>query len=105
MDAKGKVICRAGSRRSGEDLSADPLVAQVLRRHQAASGTVVLSRQRLLAEGPELAERALIRVIPTEAARPTTDLLRTDGMVTAVAVPVVRCPGADAGDSLRRRLA
>ena len=89
VDARGKVICRAGSRQNGEDLSADPLVAQVLHQHRAANGTIVLSHSRLLAEGPELADRAAIRVIPTEAARPTTDLVRTDGMVIAAAVPVI----------------
>ena len=93
VDAGGKVICRAGSRQNGEDLSADPLVAQVLRQHRAASGTIVLSHQRLLAEGPELADRAAIRIIPTEAARPTTDLVRTDGMVIAAAVPVIDAQG------------
>jgi len=92
-DAEGKVICRVGSRQNGEDLSSDPLVAQVLRQHRAASGTVVLSRQRLLDEGPELSDRAAIRIIPTEAARPTTDLVRTDGMVIAAAVPVIDAQG------------
>ena len=57
------------------------------------SGTVVLSRQRLLTEGAELAQRASIRVIPTETARPTSDTVRTDGMVAAVAVPVLNARG------------
>jgi two-component system, NtrC family, sensor kinase len=92
-DAEGKVICRAGSRQKGDDLSTDPLVAQVLHQHKAASGTIILSRQRLLAEGPKLADRAAIRIVPTEAARPTTDLVRTDGMVIASAVPVVDAKG------------
>jgi two-component system NtrC family sensor kinase len=68
-------------------------VARVLRQHEAAEGTVVLSRERLLAEGSALAERALIRVVPTEAARPTNTLLSTDGMVTAAAVPVLDAQG------------
>ncbi len=105
VDAGGKVICRAGSRQNGEDLSADPLVAQVLRQHRAAHGTLVLSHPRLLAEGPDLADRAAIGIIPTEAARPTTDLVRTDGMVTAAAVPVIDDARTDAGNPLRRRFA
>jgi two-component system NtrC family sensor kinase len=64
-------------------------VAQVLRHRTPASGTVVFSRQRLLAEGPSLAHRAAIRVIPTEAARPPKDLLLANGLVIAAAVPVL----------------
>ncbi len=54
---------------------------------------MVLSRERLRAEGSPLAERAVIRIIPTEAARPTKDLICTDGMVAAVAVPVLDAEG------------
>jgi two-component system NtrC family sensor kinase len=64
-----------------------------LRERRPAKGTIVLSRKRLLAEGPELAGRAAVRLIPTEAARPTTDRVRTDGLVTAVAVPVSDAEG------------
>ena len=88
LDGAGKVIRRSGGNGAGDDLSADPLVAAALRDGRVASGTVVLSRERLLAEGPELAQRASIPVIATEAARPTRDTLRTDGMVAAVAMPL-----------------
>jgi len=77
LDRAGKVTCRSGSKQRGDDLSADPLVAGALRDHKTVSGTVVLTRERLLAEGPDLAERASIKVLPTEAARPTADTLRT----------------------------
>ena len=94
LDANGRVICRVGSRQSGEDLSADPLVAQVLREHRPAQGTIVFSRERLLAEGPELARRASVPVIPTAAARPTAKSVCTDGMVTAATVPVLDARGS-----------
>jgi two-component system NtrC family sensor kinase len=93
LDAKGKVVCRSGGQQTGDDLGADALVALAVGDREIARGTVVLSRQRLQTEGPELAERAAIPVIPTEAARPTTDLLCTDGMVAAVAVPVLDAQG------------
>ena len=35
----------------------------------------------------------MIRVIPTEAARPTSDTVRTDGLVAAVVVPVLDAQG------------
>jgi two-component system NtrC family sensor kinase len=93
LDPAGKVICRSGSKQTGDDLSADPLVASALGDRRTVSGTVVLSRARLLAEGPDLAQRAAIRVVATEAARPTRDTLRTDGMVAAAAVPVLNGRG------------
>ena len=93
LDPAGKVICRSGGKRMGDDLSADPLVAVALVERKTISGTVVLSRQRLLTEAAELAERASIRLIPTETARPTSDTVRTDGMVAAMAVPVLNARG------------
>jgi len=89
LDPAGKVICRSGNTQAGDDLSDDPLVAQALRQRDTASGTVVLTHQRLLTEGSDLAQRASIQVIPTEAARPSGETVRTDGMVAAVAVPVL----------------
>ncbi|MCC6126075.1 MAG: cache domain-containing protein [Pirellulales bacterium] len=108
LDPAGKVISRSGGKRAGDDLSADPLVAGVLRDRKNASGTVVFSRERLSAEGSNLAERAAIQVIPTEAARPTKDTLRTEGMVAAAAVPVFDDRGQMqavlyGGDLLNRR--
>ena len=77
----------------GDDLSDDPLVARALRERKTVSGTVILARRRLLTEGSDLAQRASIPIIPTEAARPTADTIRTDGMVAAIAVPVLNIQG------------
>ncbi len=88
LDPSGKVICRSGTTQKGDDLSTDPLVVRVLRDRKAVSGTLVFSQERLRAEGPSLAEQAMIRIIPTEAARPVTSLIRTEGIVAAAAVPV-----------------
>ncbi|NLX97168.1 MAG: hypothetical protein GXY83_13420 [Rhodopirellula sp.] len=55
----------------------------------AASGTIILSHERLTAEGDDLIRRARFEVIPTPAARPTHDRERYDGMVVAAAAPVV----------------
>lgn len=93
LEPTGKVICRATSPQRGDDLSADPLVARVLAERKPVGGTVLLSRWRLLAEGPDLAERAELEVVPTPAARPTRDQVRSQGMVVAAAVPVVDAQG------------
>ena len=49
------------------------------------------------AEGGDLAERARFDLIPTPAARPTAELVRTDGMVVAAAVPVLDRQGTMVG--------
>ena len=48
LDSAGKVICRSGGKQTGDDLSADPLVAGALRERKTVSGNVVFSHQRLL---------------------------------------------------------
>ena len=93
LDPAGKVVGRSGGQQAGDNLSADPLVARALSERKTVSGTVVLAPQRLLAEGADLAQRASIRVIPTETARPTSDTVRSDGLVAAVAVPVLDARG------------
>jgi two-component system NtrC family sensor kinase len=108
LDPAGKVICRAGNKQAGDDLSGDPLVARVMRERETATGTVSFSRERLVAEGGDLAERAHFVVVPTPAARPSPDSVRSEGMAVAVAVPVVDQTGRMAGilyggDLLNRR--
>jgi two-component system NtrC family sensor kinase len=88
LDPAGRVICRAHSEQRGDDLSGDPLVGRGLRDPQVVTGTVILSRDRLAAEGRELADRARFELVPTPAARPTTDTVRFEGMAVAAVVPV-----------------
>ena len=89
LDPAGKVLYRSGGTQTGDSFAADPLVARALAQHKTVKGTVVYTRQQLLTEGPELAQRASIGVVATEAARPTVDTVRTAGMVAAVALPVL----------------
>ncbi len=89
LDPAGKVICRTGSRKAGDDLRGDPLVARAMGGLQTVTGTVSLSRERLMAEGGDLAERARLEVVPTSAARPSPDRVRSEGMVAAAAAPVL----------------
>jgi len=108
LDPAGKVICRAGNQQAGDDLARDPLVARAIRERETVTGTISVSRERLLAEGGDLAERARFDVVPTPAARPSPDRVRSDGMVVAAAAPVVDSTGHVAGilyggDLLNRR--
>ncbi len=109
LDSAGQVICRATNpQRFGDDLSHNPIVAAVLRSEQSMTGTVVMSAEDLAVESQELAERARFELLPTPAAKPTKDVVRTDGMVAAAAVPVYDSQGQMvavlfAGDLLNRR--
>jgi two-component system NtrC family sensor kinase len=93
LDPTGRVICRTGGKQVGDDLSADPLVARALSDRKTVKGTIAFAAQRLLTEGTELLQRALIRITPTESARHTTDTVRTNGMVAAAAIPVLDARG------------
>jgi len=108
LDPTGVVISRAVGSQAGDSLSRDPLVAHAIRCREAATGTVCVSRERLLANGGDLAERARFEVIPTPAARPTPNPVQTRGMVIAAAVPLLDSDGhlvgiLYGGDLLNRR--
>ncbi len=108
LDAEGKVAYRARNpTQDGGDLSANPLVKSAL-VGKPVSGTIVLSREELAAEGRDLAERARFALRATEAARPTAETFRADGMVAAAAVPIRDLDGQVVGvlyggDLLNRR--
>ncbi len=89
----GRVACRAHSHQRGDDLTDDPLVATAIASQETVSGTTILSAERLLAEGSELAARARFELVPTPAARPTADNVRCDGMVIAAIVPLKNSRG------------
>lgn len=89
LDTRGRVLCRAANDRVGEDLSGDPLVARARLEKHGVQGNLIYTRERLLAEGDELAERARFELIPTPAARPSSETERSDGLVLAAAVPML----------------
>ncbi|MBM4370101.1 MAG: cache domain-containing protein [Deltaproteobacteria bacterium] len=98
LDRNGRVLIRVNNpAQTGDDLSADPLVAQLLRADAAASGTVVIPAEVLAREGREIAERATFRILPTPAARPTARTLHADGMALAAVVPIRDKRGAMLG--------
>ena len=89
LDSRGNVIHRANNPdRQGDPLADNPLVAEVIERGKAASGSIVVSDAELEREGAELAVRARFDLPPTTAAKPTSDKQRSDGMLAAAAVPL-----------------
>lgn len=109
LDPEGNVILRARDPdHRGDALASNPLVAEVLDSHKPASGTIILSAESLANEGHDLAARARFDLLPTPAARPTDETFRSDGMVTAAAVPIADGEGRltailYGGDLLNRR--
>ena len=61
------------------------------------SGTVLLAPEVLAREGADLAERALISLVPTERAMPTIRAREQWGMVLEAAVPILDSSGHVAG--------
>ncbi len=87
---EGMTLCRIGHHSTPKEKvqSANPIADLSLKRKIAISGTVVLSNEFLSAEGPELAERARIRLVPTRRAAPRDEKEETSGMALAAAIPV-----------------
>jgi len=66
----------------------NPIAELVFDRKVPISGTVVMSKEFLSAESPELADRARIRLLATPRAAPREEEEETSGMALAVAAPV-----------------
>ncbi|UCF74131.1 MAG: cache domain-containing protein [Deltaproteobacteria bacterium] len=90
-------LCRIGPHSIPKEAvqAANPIANLALDRGVAISGTVVLSKEFLSAEDPELADRAAIRLLPTPRAAPRDEKQETSGMALMAAIPVF-----DGGDLL-----
>jgi two-component system NtrC family sensor kinase len=88
---KGDTICRIGKgdiRCETEDV-ANPIAELIFHRMVPVSGTVILSREFLYAQNPELADRARIRLLPTPRAAPKQEEQEeTSGMALVAAFPI-----------------
>jgi len=82
---------------SGDDQSKDEFVARVLRDRKCVSGTIIVPREEVLKESPELAQRARIKFVPTEKAKSRSETEETAGMMIKAAVPVFGPDGNLAG--------
>jgi len=88
---EGTTLCRIGPHPipTKKTQVPNPIANLARRRRVPISGTVVLSRKFLLAENPRLAEKAMIRVLPTPRAAPRAEEEETAGMALAAAIPVL----------------
>ncbi|MFZ4858959.1 MAG: sensor histidine kinase [Desulfuromonadaceae bacterium] len=88
VDSRGMVLFRAGNPQAfGDLLHQDPLVRKAL-QGEVTAGTQIFSAERLQREGNILARQAVIKVIPTERARPGTKQSESSGMVMVASAPV-----------------
>jgi two-component system NtrC family sensor kinase len=89
-DARGRVVVRSRSvdAQVGDDATRNPLVARALLK-EVAAGTRVVSRDELLREGADLAERAWFKFVPTPKAAARPEDHEDTGMLLEAAAPVV----------------
>ena len=98
LDLSGTVLYRAANPARGrDDMAANPIIAEAMRSGDAATGTIIVSSENLLLEGPELAGRAYADILATPAAYPSDKQVETSGMVVGAAVPVLTPDGRPVG--------
>ncbi|UCF71962.1 MAG: cache domain-containing protein [Deltaproteobacteria bacterium] len=91
VTGEGKTLCRIGTNPVPieESQPVNPIANLALKRGVPVSGTVVLSREFLSAENPDLANRARIQLVPTRRAAPREAKEEASGMALAAAIPVL----------------
>jgi two-component system NtrC family sensor kinase len=88
-DEMGKVIVRSRKLSViGDNQAGDEFVSQVLSAEEIVCGTVILPKEELLKEGPDLAEQAYIKFIHTQKEKPSPKTELTSGMMIKAAAPV-----------------
>jgi two-component system NtrC family sensor kinase len=95
VDPDGRTMVRLDRAGAVEEGAAPPAPSNpaallCLENRSTVSGTVILDRQTLAAEDPELAEQARIELIPTPMAAPRPETQETSGMTITCAVPLYR---------------
>ena len=86
----GRVLARGGtSGRTDGKRAGNPGLNASLVRGTTVAGTFLISREELLTEGGELAQRAHIKFVHTEKAKPTTEIESTSGMMIEAASPIL----------------
>ena len=90
VTGEGKTLCRFGPNPvpSNNSQLVNPIGSLALEGPGSVAGTVILSREVLRVEDPELADRASIQLVPTPRAAPRDQKVETSGMALAAAIPV-----------------
>jgi two-component system, NtrC family, sensor kinase len=89
VDPKGTVLVRANNPDAfGDSMAHYRTIQEALRTQAPVAGTGVLDYSSIRNEGPELAERTLIPVVPTPRARARSSPLEDKAMVIKIAAPI-----------------
>jgi two-component system NtrC family sensor kinase len=87
----GRTLLRMGKGSAiGEGEISNPIADMARERRIPISGTVILSREFLSHENPELADRARISFVPTQRSVPKDEGEETSGIALATAVPIIK---------------
>ena len=93
-DKNGNVIFRARNPTVyGDSQAMDEVVGFVLSNRKVVVSTEIISREELLKEGNDLAERAYMNIIYTPMAKPRPDSIETTGMMIKAAAPILDYEG------------
>ena len=88
-DSKGRVIYRTSNpKKAGDILAEDEILSRVLSKNKPVASTQIVSRDNLIREGQDLADRAWIKMIPTAKSKFRPDSIETAGMMMKAAAPV-----------------
>jgi two-component system NtrC family sensor kinase len=94
-DENGRVIVRSGKPSvTGDNQAGEEFVSRVLSAREMISGTVIVQREELLKERPDLAEQAYIKYIHTQKEKPSPKTESTSGMMIKAAAPVFNSDGS-----------
>jgi two-component system NtrC family sensor kinase len=89
-DPSGTVIYRSSNPGlTGDSEADDEIISGALTEGALAAATQIVTRERLLRAGSDLAERARIEIVPTPRARARRESVETSGMVMEAAAPVL----------------
>ncbi|UCE34087.1 MAG: cache domain-containing protein [Deltaproteobacteria bacterium] len=90
VTSDGKTLCRLGPNPipNNNPQPANPIGSLALEKPGSVAGTVILSKEVLIVEDPELANRASIQLVLTPRAAPRDEKVETSGMALAAAIPV-----------------
>jgi two-component system, NtrC family, sensor kinase len=91
VDGKGRPLCRnrPDTVTGRKKPLSNPIAGFALEKGGPVSGTFVLSREFLMEENPQLAEKARVDVIPTPGTQAGSERAVTAGLALGAAVPVV----------------
>jgi two-component system NtrC family sensor kinase len=89
-DSAGIVLLRtANLEEKGDNQASNELVKKVLAEKDAVASIEILSRNELMREGEELADRAYTKIIATTDLKPPRKEAETSGMVVLAAAPIL----------------